>query len=79
MVSRLKEFEVPVAADFYLAVEIESLAGQITNFVVRLMKLANPDVNLARYDTAHRVPHRDVLGRKHGLFRKDWLAGMGLK
>jgi hypothetical protein len=76
---RLKEFEVPLNGGFYLAVEIESFTGQITAFVVRLMKMADPDVNLARYDTAHGVPHRDLLGRKKGLLRKDWLAGMSFK
>jgi hypothetical protein len=70
---------MPLTDDFYLAIEIESFAGQITAFVVRLMKMTNPDVNLARYDTAHNVPHRDVLGRKKGLLRKDWLAGMSFK
>ena len=43
------------------------------------MKTGNPDMNVARYDTAHNVPHRDVLGRRKGLLRKDWLAGMSLK
>jgi len=76
---RRKEFEVPLTAEFYLAVEIESVAGQITAFVVRLMKMADADVNLTRYDTAHNVPHRDLLGRKKGLLRKDWLAGMSCK
>ena len=76
---RLKQFEVPLSGRFYLAVEIESFAGQIAGFVVRLMKMAEPDVNIARYDTAHNMPHRDVLGRKKGLLRKDWLAGMDLK
>jgi hypothetical protein len=76
---RLKEFEIPLGEGFYIAVEIESFAGQITSFVVRLMKAADPDVNIARYDTAHHVPHRDVLGRTKGLLRKDWLPGMSLK
>ena len=76
---RLKEFEIPLGEGFYIAVEIESLAGQITTFVVRLMKTAHPDVNIARYDTAHHMPHRDVLGRRKGLLRKDWLADMTLK
>ena len=43
------------------------------------MKIADPDVNIARYDTAHHLPHRDVLGRRKGLLRKDWLAAMSLK
>jgi len=76
---RLKEFEIPLRQGFYLAVEIESLAGQITRFVVRLMKPADPDVNIARYDTVHHVPHRDVLGRKQGLLRKDWLRAISFK
>lgn len=71
---RLKEFEIPLGEGFYIAVEIESLAGQITTFVVRLMKTADPDVNIARYDTAHHMPHRDVLGRRKGQLRKDWPA-----
>jgi hypothetical protein len=76
---RLKEFEIPLSESFYIAVEIESLAGQIVSFVVRLMKRADPDVNIARYDTAHHLPHRDVLGRRKGQLRKDWLTGMSLK
>jgi hypothetical protein len=76
---RRKEFEIPLGDGFYIAVEIESLAGQITSFVVRLMKTAEPDVNIARYDTAHHLPHRDVLGRSGGLLRKDWLPDMSLK
>jgi hypothetical protein len=39
---RLKQFEVPLTAGFYLAIEIESITGQITGFVVRLMKMADP-------------------------------------
>ena len=76
---RLKEFEIHLTGGFYLAVRIELVAGQITRFVVRLMKAADPDMNIARYDTAHNLPHRDVLGRRKGLLRKDWLAGMDLK
>lgn len=77
--TRIEEFEIPLSGEFYLAVEIESFSGQITGFVVRLMKIADPDVNIARYDTAHHVPHRDVLGRKKGLLTKDWLADMTAK
>lgn len=76
---RVKQFEVPLTDGFYVAVEIELLAGQITRFVVRLMKAGDPDVNIARYDTAHHLPHRDVLGKDKGLLRKDWLPGMSLK
>ena len=68
---RVKQFEIPLSEQFYIAVEIESLAGQLTRFVVRLMKTYDPDVNIARYDTAHNCPHRDVIGKKKGLLRKD--------
>jgi hypothetical protein len=76
---RVKQFEVPLTDGFYVVVEIELLAGQITRFVVRLMKAGDPDVNIARYDTAHHLPHRDVLGKDKGLLRKDWLHDMSLK
>ena len=73
---RVKQFEIRLNEQFYIAVEIESLTGQITRFVVRLMKTCDPDVNIARYDTAHHCPHRDVIGKKKGLLRKDWLVGV---
>jgi hypothetical protein len=76
---RVKQFEIQLAEGFYLAVEIELLAGQITGFVVRLMKAAGPGANICRYDTAHNMPHRDVLGKREGLVRKDWLPGLSLK
>jgi hypothetical protein len=77
--ARVKQFEIPLDEAFYVAVEIKSLGGQITDFVVRLMKKDDPSVNVVRYDTAHQIPHRDVLGRRRGLLRKDWLTGMSLR
>ena len=73
---RVKQFEIRLNEQFYIAVEIESLAGQITRFVVRLMKTGDPDANITRYDIAHNCPHRAVIGKKKGLLRKDWLVGM---
>ena len=32
------------------------------------------EVCITRYDTAHRQPHRDVLGRRAGLIEKQWMA-----
>lgn len=76
---RLKQFEIPLIDEFWIAVEIRSVAGEITEFVVRLMELGEEPTCVARYDSAHRVPHRDVLGRRRGLLRKDWLTGTPLK
>jgi hypothetical protein len=30
------------------------------------------EMNVARYDTAHGTPHRDVMGRRVGLIGKTW-------
>jgi hypothetical protein len=43
------------------------------SFVIRLMVISGSrEYNVVRYDTAHGVPHRDSLGLRHGLLRKDW-------
>ena len=76
---RVKEFYIPLKDGLYVAVRIEVLNGQILAFAVRLMLESDPDKNIARYDTAHNYPHRDVLGRRKGLLRKDWLEGINLK
>lgn len=75
----VKEFYIPLKAGFYVAVRIGILNGQILGFAVRLMLEGDPDKNIARYDTAHNYPHRDVLGCRKGLLRKDWLEGIDLK
>ena len=52
---------------------ISSPSRDLIAFVVRLMWHcgdAEPDV--ARYDMAHGVPHRDENGRKKGLIAKIW-------
>jgi len=47
--------------------------GRVVSFVVRLMKIeSDGDVNVARYDTSHGLPHRDILGKRRGLIRKEW-------
>ncbi len=47
--------------------------GAVVSFAVVLVA-ETPEglVNIARYDTAHGVPHRDLLGRRKGLLRKQW-------
>ena len=53
--------------------------GRVVSFVVRLMKIdGEKEVNVARFDTSHGVPHRDVLGKRRGLIRKEWLFSMSL-
>ena len=76
---RVKEFEIPLNGGFYLLVRIESWHGRVSGFVVLLLRTGVPDTNVARYDTAHGQPHRDLLGKRTGLLRKDWLEGMSLR
>ena len=33
-------------------------------------------VDITRYDNAHDVPHRDIIGRKRGLIDKEWYENM---
>ena len=34
---------------------------------------------VARYDTAHKQAHRDVLGQRKGLIKKEWCENMSFK
>ena len=54
-------------------------AGVVIAFAVVLVA-ETPDgmVNIARYDTAHGIAHRDVLGRRKGLLRKQWFPKVPL-
>ena len=76
---RVKEFEIQLTTEFYLLVRIESLRGRVSGFVVLLIKTGERHVNLVPYDTAHGQPHRDLLGKRAGLLRKDWLEGVSLQ
>ncbi|MHB8524077.1 MAG: DUF7718 family protein [Limisphaerales bacterium] len=68
-----KEYRIWLAESAYIVVDFVMLRGCIVSFVVRLMCLqAGREVNVARYDTAHGAPHRDVLGKRAGLLAKTW-------
>ena len=61
----------------YVEVEFVTVKGRIVSFVVRLMRIEGDQIfGVVRYDTAHGMPHRDILDRKGRLLRKDWLAEM---
>ena len=69
-----KDFRIWINETTYIVVDLGMVRGRVVSFVVRLMKIENEKgFNVARYYTAHGVPHRDVLGRRKGLIRKDWL------
>ncbi len=61
----------------YVEVEFVTVKGRIVSFVVRLMRVEGDEVfGVVRYDTAHGMPHRDIVDRKGRLLRKDWLGEM---
>ena len=37
------------------------------------------DECVCRYDTAHGIAHKDVLGKKSGLIRKEWCESLTFK
>ena len=69
-----KEYRIWLSESVYMVVDIVMVKGRVVSFVVRLMVVvvADQEYNVVRYDTAHGVPHRDSLGRKKGLLKKDW-------
>ena len=51
--------------------------GRIVSFVVLFIaEIAGREHCVARYDTAHGTPHRDILGLKKGLLEKEWFFGL---
>ena len=47
--------------------------GRYNSFSVVLMVLsAGGWVDVSRFDTAHGIPHRDILGHRKGLLQKVW-------
>ncbi len=65
-----RQFQFWLDDSTYVVVDLLLLQGVVLSFVVRLMAArAGGDVNVARYDTAHGVAHRDELGARTGLVR----------
>jgi hypothetical protein len=74
-----KDFRIWINEKTYIVVDLVMVRGQVVSFVVRLMRIENEkEINVARYDTAHGAPHRDVLGKRSGLICKEWFFSMAL-
>lgn len=70
-------FEIPINQNAFIGVELELFRGHLISFVVRLMCLHKDRYRcIARYDTAHGRPHRDLVSPNGRLFQKDWLLEM---
>ena len=79
-----KNFQILLSEAAYISVDFVTAKGRVVSFVVRLMWTEGErEVNVARYDTAHGSPHRDLLGERIGLLQKEWFfdqpAGKVLK
>jgi len=63
----------------YMVVDFTMVKGRIVSFVVRLMLIqGDQEHNVARYDTAHGAPHRDLLDATGRSKDKKWLLGLDL-
>lgn len=72
-----KAFEIPLKEDAFIGVELELFRGHLISFVIRLMCPFKKEYRcIARYDTAHGRPHRDLVSAKGRLLQKDWLVEM---
>ncbi len=68
-----KDYRIWLSDTTYIVVDLVMVRGRVVSFVVRLMvKIGDHEYNVVRYDTAHGEPHRDILGLKQGVQRKDW-------
>ncbi len=68
-----KSFRYWLTDAISVRVSFETDRGHVVGFTILLLADMDTTVeNIARYDTAHGTAHRDLLGRKKGLLRKDW-------
>ncbi len=59
---------------FALLVDRTMVRGLVVRFSVVLLAFLDGDwIDITRYDTAHGIPHRDILGKKQGLRFKRWM------
>jgi len=64
-------------SDFKIFARKNTFLGIWLSFSVVL--IYQDEVCITRYDNAHEAPHRDVLGQRSGLIRKDFCANLSLK
>ena len=68
-----KDYRIWLSDTAYIVVDLVMVKGRVVSFVVRLMvTISGREYNVVRYDTAHGAPHRDTLGLKQGVQKKDW-------
>jgi len=69
-----KAYRIFLEKGFVIAVSIEMIEGRVVGFVVRLIYIQGEEErDLARYDTAHGLPHLDLLTREGKIKEKRWI------
>jgi hypothetical protein len=75
-----KSYRIKLDSQTWLVIDYVMVKGRIVSFVVRLMTtIEDNDVSVARYDTAHGMPHRDELDLKSEVVTKIWLPQLTLE
>ena len=69
----MKEWIRYLQDGFEIMVRIVTKNGKVEKFAVVLM---HDGEDITRFDNAHGVAHRDVLGRKNAFIRKEWYESM---
>jgi len=66
-------FEIWLSGETKTLIFRSTERGRYTSFVVVLMHvLGDRWCDVGRFDSAHGVPHQDILGKKSGLIQKIW-------
>ncbi len=75
-----KRYEIWLSQTAFIVVDIVMAAGRVVSFCVRLMILGvDKERNIARYDTAHGIAHRDILDRRGSVVQKVWFPDQPLE
>ena len=72
-----KAYRIFLEKGFVIAVSIAMVEGRVVGFVVRLIHIQGEEErDLAPYDTAHGLPHLDLLTREGKVREKRWIEGL---
>jgi hypothetical protein len=69
----IKEWVQHLDNGFTIIVRLEIERGRLSKFVAVLMYEGE---DITRFDNAHGVPHRDILGRENAFIGKKWYDSM---
>lgn len=69
-----KEWIIILKHDCRILIQVVKRGSKVSAFAsVLVIEKGGMKLCITRYDTAHGIAHRDIMGLKSGLLRKDWL------